>query len=48
MKKCKYCEKNEGEVQFYLRYKSVCKKCHNEYMKDYRRKKNIKDGYSWY
>ena len=37
MKICKECKKDEGNVEFYLRYKTICKKCHYKKQKAARR-----------
>ena len=42
LKKCNTCNKDETEVEFYLRYRSVCKKCHNEKSNKYRTRMNAK------
>ena len=48
MKICKKCKKEEGKVEFYLRYKTICKKCHNEKQKAYNKKYSKGRGYGWY
>ena len=48
-KKCKVCDKDEMEVKFYLRYKNICKDCHNNKQKEYNKKySRSKRGYGWY
>ena len=29
VRECSTCKKKETEVEFYLRYRTICKKCHN-------------------
>ena len=46
-KKCNTCDKGETEVDFYLRYRHICKKCHNESSRATykKRKEKAKEGY---
>ena len=46
IKECNTCKKNETEVEFYLRYRSICKKCHNNKSKSrYAKNKKKMEGY---
>jgi recombinational DNA repair protein (RecF pathway) len=47
VRECSKCKKNETEVDFYLRYRTVCKKCHNRQSKDRYAKNRKKMGGYW-
>ena len=44
--KCSICV--EGNVEFYLRYKTICKKCHYKKQKAYNKRYKKGSGYGWY
>ena len=46
IRECNICSKKETEVEFYLRYRTICKKCHNKDVKarDEKKKKILKES----
>ena len=46
VRECNTCKKDETEVEFYLRYRTICKKCHNDQSKSrYAKNKKKMRGY---